>query len=205
MLTCRTRPVRQRSQLASTNSGNNGANWTFNAACAPFVWDGGGATNNWSEAANWRRNLLPLTTTLVLFDGTSTKDAFVDSDVTVDGIQINNGYTGTIFWSNLANHLTVASLGITQNSGSVQAGRLTVNGDVTITNSTFQMILASFLTINGDLSVSNSNFAFAPNANTSLSGDFALISPISFNPGSQLNLVSATVEHPQRPKRHGVQ
>ncbi len=193
--------------FAGLDSGNNGANWTFNSACSPFVWDGGGATNNWTEALNWRRNLLPQSSTVVVFDGTSVKNAVVDTDITVEGIQINSGYTGVISWSNNANNLTVGNSGFTQNGGSVQSGRLTVNGDLTISNSIFQVIFASSLDINGNLSVTNSNFAFAPNAITTLSGNFALISPIVFNSGGGLHLdsnTSATLNLPTNTEFNGL-
>jgi hypothetical protein len=66
-----------------TNSLNNGTNWTFDAANGPYrTWDGGGTTNNWSEAANWSGNLAPATTELVTFDGTSTKYCTIDANVT---------------------------------------------------------------------------------------------------------------------------
>lgn len=178
--------------FAGTDSGNNGPNWTFNSVCAPFVWDGGGATNNWTEAANWRRNLLPLATTVIVFDGTSVKNAFVDTNIAVDGIQINSGYTGTISWLDLANQLTVGSQGFSQSGGSVQSGRLTANGNVLLTGGIFQVILTSLLDVNGNFSAANSNLAFAPNANTTISGNLTLDPTVSFNPGTHLILDSNT-------------
>ncbi|MCL4264016.1 MAG: hypothetical protein KJ069_12405 [Anaerolineae bacterium] len=71
--------------------------------CAPptggtAVWDGGGITNDWSEAINWVGDVVPQATDTVLFDTTSTKDALLDVTFpgTVANIIINSGYTGTI-------------------------------------------------------------------------------------------------------------
>ncbi len=62
------------------------------------VWDGGGITNDWSEATNWVGDVVPQATDTVLFDTTSTKDALLDVTFpgTVANIIINSGYTGTI-------------------------------------------------------------------------------------------------------------
>src|SRR5882724_1154250 len=61
-----------------------------------ITWDGGGATNNWSEAANWSGDTIPGAGDVAIFDGTSTKDATIDAAFagSVAGIQINSGYTG---------------------------------------------------------------------------------------------------------------
>lgn len=62
------------------------------------VWDGGGSTNNFSEAANWTGNVIPQSEGLVQFGSTSTKNATVDAGFagTVGNVTVNNGYTGTI-------------------------------------------------------------------------------------------------------------
>ena len=65
---------------------------------ATRTWDGGGATNNWSECANWSSNTCPTTADTVTFSSTSTKDATIDAGFTtgVLVLNINAGYTGTI-------------------------------------------------------------------------------------------------------------
>jgi peptidase C25-like protein len=60
------------------------------------TWDGGGTTNNWSEAANWSGDTAPGSFDTVIFDGTSTKNATIDVNIDVAGIQINTGYTGAV-------------------------------------------------------------------------------------------------------------
>ncbi len=78
---------------SGTNTGNNGANWTF-AACPQIVWDGGGATNNWSEAANWVDDVKPGAGDDVLFDATSVKYAIIDEAVAVASLTVTAAYTG---------------------------------------------------------------------------------------------------------------
>ena len=72
------------------------------AAAAIRVWDGGGVTNNWSDAANWSGDVAPNLNDLVTFDGTSTRDVVIDAggpqgaNVNIGILQIRAGYTGTI-------------------------------------------------------------------------------------------------------------
>ncbi|HVE57652.1 MAG TPA: hypothetical protein VNB22_12535, partial [Pyrinomonadaceae bacterium] len=60
------------------------------------TWDGGGATNNWSEAANWTCDALPTASDTVIFDGTSAKAATVDIDLNLNILNIRAGYAGTL-------------------------------------------------------------------------------------------------------------
>src|SRR5436305_7581377 len=73
---------------------------TTTAMAVPKTWSGAGATNNWSEAANWSDSVVPGSGDTVTFDGTSTKDATIDISISISGIQINSGYAGTITQAN---------------------------------------------------------------------------------------------------------
>lgn len=44
---------------------------SHNASAGTRTWDGGGATNNWSEAANWSGDTVPDAGDDVVFDTTS--------------------------------------------------------------------------------------------------------------------------------------
>src|SRR5258707_3350956 len=68
---------------------------TARAALVTKTWDGGGATNNWSEAANWSGDAVPVAGDNVTFDATSTKNATIDVNINVATIFIAGGYTGT--------------------------------------------------------------------------------------------------------------
>lgn len=63
---------------------------------ATITWDGGGSTNNWSEDANWSGDTEPGTGDLAYFDGTSTKNAIINTNIDVGGLDIDDGYTGII-------------------------------------------------------------------------------------------------------------
>lgn len=63
---------------------------------ATRTWDGGGATNSWSENANWSDDLAPTIADDVVFNVTSTKNSSIDAAFTVNSVSINNGYTGTL-------------------------------------------------------------------------------------------------------------
>jgi hypothetical protein len=63
-----------------------------------IVWDGGGADNNWSTAANWSRDVVPTANDRVIFNTTSTKHSLIDAGFAgvVSDVLIQPGYTGVI-------------------------------------------------------------------------------------------------------------
>ena len=72
------------------------------ASASNITWDGGGSTNNWSEAANWSGDVVPGANDVAIFDGTSTKNATIDAagpqgaNIIVQAIKMATGYSGTI-------------------------------------------------------------------------------------------------------------
>jgi len=62
------------------------------------IWDGGGSTNNWSDAANWSGDATPESGALILFNATSVKNASIDASFQgrIYSITIEAGYAGTI-------------------------------------------------------------------------------------------------------------
>ncbi|MFA4993117.1 MAG: GLUG motif-containing protein, partial [Candidatus Omnitrophota bacterium] len=72
-----------------------------------FVWDGEGLTNNWSEALNWNKDIVPGAADKVFFNSTSTKNSTIDAlGASILRLQISSLYTDTI---TQANNLNVAS------------------------------------------------------------------------------------------------
>ena len=69
-----------------------------------YIWDGEGATNLASEAANWRldvdgtivNDMLPAEGTNILFDATSAKACTWDLGIMVHSFTLAAGYTGTV-------------------------------------------------------------------------------------------------------------
>lgn len=110
---------------------------TICAAAATRVWDGGGADDNWSTAANWSGDAVPTNADDVVFNQTAVKNAIIDTAFTVGSVSINGGYTGTVTQGANAN-LTVSST-FTQAAGAFRggSGTLTVNGGATISGGTF--------------------------------------------------------------------
>jgi hypothetical protein len=140
---------------SSTDSNNNGSNWTFNLDCFPVTWDGGGVTEDWGEAENWVRDVAPDANAVVVFDGISTKNSNISSVInpfhTIGGIRVNSGYTGTITYNSTFG-LRVGSSGIIQSSGILHLTSSVVNGDLTVNDSVFE---GGSTNISGNASISN--------------------------------------------------
>jgi hypothetical protein len=119
----------------------------FSAASPVYAvtrtWDGGGTDgtcgggagdgNKWSCAANWSLDTLPGSSDLAVFDGTSTKDATIDSAINVGGIAMNAGYTGIITQA-AGVTVTVGSQNFVSSAGTFTGGdsNMTVNGSFTV-------------------------------------------------------------------------
>ncbi len=110
------------------------------------TWDGDGSTNNWSEAANWTCDQVPASGNTVIFSGVSTKDATVDTNVSINTFNINTGYTGAITLSNGIS-MTVAGSS-TQNAGTLNVGGGTLNLNGTFNNLNGGALNANFGTVN---------------------------------------------------------
>ena len=112
-------------------------NVTVNLGSSVFVWDGGGTTNDWTDAANWNHNLVPEADDVVVFDATSSKNATINASFAgaVSEIQVNTGYTGTI---TQARTLAIAS-DLDIESGTFFTGNfaLDINDDLYVDGGTF--------------------------------------------------------------------
>ncbi len=111
------------------------------------TWDGGGTdgtcggagtANNWSCAANWSGDTAPTASDIATFDGTSTKNATINANISVAGIDINTGYTGTITQSG-SYTVTVGTSHYNQADGIFAggSGTIDINGTFTLSNGTF--------------------------------------------------------------------
>ena len=106
------------------------------AQAATRTWTGLGTTNNWSEAANW--SALPGAADIATFNATSVKPATIDGNISVAGIAINAGYTGTITQA-AGVTVTVGASSFVQATGTFAGGNsaMTVNGAFTLSGGTF--------------------------------------------------------------------
>ncbi|MGH2462229.1 MAG: hypothetical protein ACRDFZ_01210, partial [Candidatus Limnocylindria bacterium] len=123
------------------------------------TWDGGGADNNWNTPANWSSDLVPLAADTAVFDGTSVKNATINVPVSVLGMAINAGYTGTITQAP-ANTLTVGASAFAQADGTFSGGTaaITVNGAFTLSGGSFTSTTGTF-TVTGAFTKSGGSFA----------------------------------------------
>ncbi|MEP7076328.1 MAG: carboxypeptidase-like regulatory domain-containing protein, partial [Acidobacteriota bacterium] len=87
------------------------------------LWDGGGTTNNWSDAANWACDLIPQNGNNIVFDTTSTKDTVIDIPISVNSFRINAGFTGSL---TLASN-TFSSADFTQSDGTFNGGTSSIS------------------------------------------------------------------------------
>ena len=134
------------------------------------TWDGGGATNNWSDAANWSDDIVPTANDVVIFDATSTKDAAIDVEVNNSNlIQINSGYTGTI---TQAAGVSVGLHDFSQSSGTfVCGGIISTNALLTLNGGTFDCGAASdFNALSGTNMFLNGGTFKMPAGNLNLGG-----------------------------------
>ena len=115
------------------------------AQAANITWTGGGATNNWSDGANWSTASPPGSSDKAVFDGTSVKNATWDASgpATITALSVKASYTGTITlgrdiivagnWSfagsgfTAASHLITLTATGTFKGGSVSYADLTIN------------------------------------------------------------------------------
>jgi len=91
------------------------------------TWDGGGADNNWSTAANWVGDAVPTGSADVYFDPTSVKNCTIDDVGGWTGaLFIYSGYTGTITQS-----VAITVDAFAQYNGTFSANDLNIRGSFT--------------------------------------------------------------------------
>jgi len=142
---------------------------------ATRTWDGGGADSNWSTAANWSLDTLPVAGDTVTFNGTSTKNATIDVPVTIAVFQVNAGYSGTITQSNT---LTLTT-SYTQAAGTFVGGgpNVSITGTTTINSGGTFNGGSSTISLSGALTV-NAGGAF-----TSTSGQLTVSGAVTLAAG----------------------
>ncbi|MEX1997858.1 MAG: beta-propeller fold lactonase family protein [Candidatus Andersenbacteria bacterium] len=186
------------------NDTNNDRIIVHDAADPTITWDGGGTDgtcgggagdgNKWSCAANWSGDVVPTSAHIATFDGTSTKNATIDANIDVYGIDINTGYTGTITQATGVT-VTVGSGGYDQ-----AAGTFTGSNSAIDINGAWALSGGAFTSTSGALSVSDaftiSGGTFTHNSGTvQFDTTAATITPstASFNNVSFTSAVTKTI------------
>ncbi|QDU10893.1 Ig-like domain-containing protein [Gimesia aquarii] len=122
---------------------------------ATVTWDGGGADTNWSTCQNWSGDSCPGVADVATFNATSTKNASIDANISVAGLDIQPGYSGTIT-QNSSMTITVGSSNWNQEGGTFSGGDSTIdiNGTFTLSGSSVFTSTTGMLEINsGNTSV----------------------------------------------------
>jgi hypothetical protein len=130
------------------------------AEAAPFTWTGSGSDNNWSTAANWNGNSVPANSgSIVVFNGTSTKNVTLDRSINVLSLALSSGYTGTITQLK-GKYVRMGTGGLTMNAGTfigAGSGSITVLGNFSLTAGSFKASTGALI-VGGDLSITGGTF-----------------------------------------------
>lgn len=118
---------------------NDTVQMNINSAVFTMVWDGGGATNDWSDPLNWDLDLTPDANDTVIFNTTSLSDSEVDVAFagSAGSVVVTSGYTGQI---SQQIDLTVDSdVSLANGTWSTATNTLDVNGDLTVSGGVLDM------------------------------------------------------------------
>ncbi len=128
-------------------------------SAAVYTWDNGGADNLWSTCTNWSSDICPGAGDVARFTSATTDDAFIDSLFagSVQGIQIDSGYTGTITQQR---DITIGTAGFVQGDGTYSQG--TTNFQ--INDASFVMTAGSFTAAAGSNNRIERNFNIGASA-----------------------------------------
>ena len=63
---------------------------------ARIDWTGLGTTQNFTEAANWSGSIVPGSNDIAVFSGISVKNCTINANLSIKGLEMNAGYTGTV-------------------------------------------------------------------------------------------------------------
>jgi len=131
-----------------------------------ITWTNGSGDNKWSTAGNWQGGAVPTSADTAVFNSTATDDCTIDTNVSVKGINIVSGYSGTITQSSTYT-VTVGTEGFTQAGGTFTGGdsAVTINGAFSLSGGTFTatsgiLTFASTFTNSGTFNVGTGTIVF---------------------------------------------
>ena len=117
-----------------------------------FIWDGGGATNDWSDADNWNHDLVPGADDIVVFNVTSAKDATLDAAFAgaVHEIIVTADYSGDLTFERSFNVATDATL---SGTGTLNTAGFTLDVDGNVVSTINLEVVNSTLNFGGNVDV----------------------------------------------------
>ena len=118
---------------------NDTVDMNMNSGVFTMVWDGGGATDDWSDPLNWDLDLTPDANDTVIFNTTSLSDSQVDAAFagSVSSVVVTAGYTGQIAQQvdlSVGSDLTLAN-----GTWTTASNVLDIDGDLTVNGGTLNM------------------------------------------------------------------
>lgn len=133
-----------------------------------FTWSGSG---NWSTGGNWLGGVAPGINDVAVFNTTSTNDSTIDTNISINGITINSGYTGTITQGS-GNSATFGASGFSQSDGVFIGGDspIDVNGSFTLDGGSFTATSAS-MSVSGNFTLSLTGTFANPQGTLIFDGD----------------------------------
>ncbi|MBI2930320.1 MAG: hypothetical protein HYY16_01600, partial [Planctomycetes bacterium] len=114
--------------------------FSSDAAAQVATWNGGGATENWSDGANWSTATMPMSGTAI-FDGTSVKNCTMDDAASGIIINVQAGYTGTLTQTVA---LSPASYSQADGTFNGSAQNITISGAFSLSGGSFSSTTAAF-------------------------------------------------------------
>ena len=174
----------------------------------PFVWTGGGADANWTTGANWSGGSAPGSGDIALFDGSCTVNCSptVNANISVAGIRMASGYTGTITQGSgytitldqsyypddfveMGGTFTGSAAGMTIGSNFAISGGTFNAGTQTITESYDWKVYGGTLNMTG----STLNFAAGSGGQWNVQPGTATYDNVEFTGGGSVNLNGGTI------------
>ncbi len=170
------------------------------------TWTGLAGNNLWNDAGNWSNNAIPGSTDVAIFNSVCTGancNVTINTSITVKGIRIQSGYTGTITQSSGVT-MTVGSTGWSQAAGTFQGGdsAITLNGPWALSAGTFTAT-SGVLTVAKDMTLSgtgvfNANsgsviFDASTNGVQNLSAGASNFNNVSFSGPNSIAVITGTV------------
>lgn len=171
--------------------------------CANINWTNGNSTLLWTDPGNWDGGNVPGVNDIAVFNGTSTDDCVIASNVSVAGVLIEASYTGIISQVNSASEkLTVGTSGISMSGGTFNPANIELSGDLTISGGTFSHSSGKVVFKNNDFNttitgnLTFNDLEFAPIGSVSRSYTISAITvngALTLSGESQLKINSGTL------------
>jgi len=184
------------------NSANN--ELTFGSqTTTPFVWTNSSGDGLWSTCSNWLTGTCPGASDVAIFNAASG-DVSIDQNVSVAGVEMQAGYSGTITqatgveitvgtsggWSQAAGVFTGSNGNITLNGGfSFSAGTYTASSGTTLVRTGWTHSSGTFNHNNGTVSLTAFNAVGSFNIDVPSSGTFKHLTINGGTPGSNTDFV----------------